>query len=120
MQRIARPRRYVSQAQLYAMLPILRYSDMRDAYILRFVGETHGPVLRKDRRRGQRDYTGPERRESRPAPKPSRAPLVDPVATSRPSGGVRVLGPAQAATRRSDATPRRRRHGRQRPPRPRH
>ncbi|HEY2319777.1 MAG TPA: hypothetical protein VGH67_15830 [Solirubrobacteraceae bacterium] len=122
MQRIARPRRYVSRVQLYAMLPVLRYSYERGAYVLRFVGEDRGPVLRKDRRRGRLAYSGPERRET------TSRPVIDPVVTSRPSGGVRVLGPTQgaakrssAATRtRSDATPRARRHGRQRPPRPRH
>ena len=126
MQRIARPRRYVSQVQLYAMAPVLRYSALRDAYVLRFVGETRGPVLRRERRRDQRAYAGPERRLTRPPLKPSKtskgatAQLVDPAVTSRPLGGVRVLGPAEAAARRSEATARRPRHGRQRPPRPRH
>ena len=51
MQKISRPRRYVSSLRLYAMLPALRYSHERGAYVLRLVGETRGPVLRKDRRR---------------------------------------------------------------------
>ncbi|MGZ4169591.1 MAG: hypothetical protein ACXVR1_00785 [Solirubrobacteraceae bacterium] len=99
--------------QLYAMLPILRYSYERGAYILRFVGENRGPVLRKDRRRGQSAYRGPERRAV------TVTPLIDPAQASRPSGGVRVLGPVEAGSKRPAAT-RRRQHGRQRPPRPRH
>ena len=97
------------------MRPVLRYSYERGAYVLRVVGENHGPVLRKNRRREKGAYLGSERRAG-----VVRAPLVDPVATSRPSGGVRVLGPAKAGAKRSDPTPRRRQHGRQRPPRPRH
>jgi hypothetical protein len=64
MQRIARPRRYVSPVLLYALFPFLRYSYDRSAYVLRFVGETKGPVLRRDRRSGQRDFRGDERREA--------------------------------------------------------
>ena len=107
------------------MRPVLRYSYERGAYVLRLVGENHGPVLRKNRRREKGGYLGTERRAAVVT-----ALLVDPVATTRPSGGVRVLGPApavakrvgpaQAVAKRSDATPRRRQHGRQRPPRPRH
>ncbi|MGZ4172032.1 MAG: SMC-Scp complex subunit ScpB [Solirubrobacteraceae bacterium] len=59
--------------QLYAMLPILRYSYERGAYILRFVGENRGPVLRKDRRRGQSAYRSPERRAV------TVTPLIDPA-----------------------------------------
>lgn len=97
------------------MRPVLRYSYERGAYVLRLVGESHGPVLRKDRRRANGTYLGTERRAV-----VATAPLIDPVATSRPAGGVRVLGPAEAVAKRRDATPRRRQHGRQRPPRPRH
>jgi len=61
------------------MRPVLRYSALRDAYVLRFIGETRGPVLRRERRRGQRDYTGPERRLSRPSRKMATASLVDPA-----------------------------------------
>ena len=137
MQKIARPRRYVSPLKLYAMLPALRYSYERGAYVLRFVGETHGPVLRKDRRSGGLAYSGPERRLAMDAP------AVDPALASRPTGGVRVVAktPATKAPRgskaptgsnaatgtnaatgssRPEANRRRPQHGRQRPPRPRH
>jgi hypothetical protein len=130
MQSFGRPRQYVSAARLYAMFPLLRFSHERGAYVLRFVGETRGPVLRKDRRRRrQREFTGPDRREGG----------VD-LEASRPMGGVRrvnvskttpgttdATSRAQAAPRASGATPRRtpsgpasrrRQHGRQRPPRP--
>ncbi|MFL5865348.1 MAG: hypothetical protein ACJ780_32040 [Solirubrobacteraceae bacterium] len=112
MQRIQRPRRYVSALQLYAMMPVLRYSYERGAYVLRVVGESRGPVLRKDRRRYQRAYNGSERRLD------ALETAIDPALTSRPVGGVRVLDRAQ--TRGRDPSPRRPQHGRQRPPRPRH
>jgi hypothetical protein len=126
----------VSAARLYAMFPALRFSYERGAYVLRFIGETRGPVLRKDRRRNQQEYAGPDRREGG----------VD-LAASRPRGNVRRIevgeaarrtagsaGTTGAATRapdstrppdstrrrpeRADPSPRRRQHGRQRPPRP--
>ncbi len=125
MQKIARPRRYVSPLKLYAMLPALRYSYDRGAYVLRFVGETHGPVLRKDRRRGRLAYAGPERRLAMDGL------AVDPAEASRPNGGVRVVAKTPAAkapagstapagSSRPEASRRRPQHGRQRPPRPRH
>jgi len=46
------------------MRPLLRYSDSRDAYVLRRVGHRVGPVLRRDRRRGQRAFDGPDLRAS--------------------------------------------------------
>jgi hypothetical protein len=43
--------------------PALRYSVTRDAYVLRGVGGSAGPVLRVDRRhRGSSPYDGAERR----------------------------------------------------------
>jgi len=62
----ARPRRYVSPALITATRPFLRYSDRRDAYVLRAVGGRMGPVLRPDRRRRKRriDWSGPERRRT--------------------------------------------------------
>ena len=59
---------------------LLRFSYERGAYVLRFVGETRGPVLRKDRRRNQQDYAGPDRREGG----------VD-LTASRPRGNVRRI-----------------------------
>jgi hypothetical protein len=129
MQSFGRPRRYVSPVRLYAMFPLLRFSYERGAYVLRFVGETRGPVLRKDRRRRRREFTGPDRR----------AGGLDLLA-SRPTGGVRRIEVSKhtaqdgnGATPRAQAAPRapaaqrraagasasrRRQHGRQRPPRP--
>jgi hypothetical protein len=143
MHSTARPRQYVSPARLYAMLPMLRFSYERGAYILRFVGETKGPVLRKDRRRRRREFAGDDRREGG----------VDPTLASRPVGSVRrieaprragqgtgaprraVEAPrrdagatgapssapeASSRPQRAEANRRRRQHGRQRPPRPHH
>jgi hypothetical protein len=45
------------------MRPLLRYSVSRDAYVLRWVGNTAGPVLKVDRRRHpQPPFGGLERR----------------------------------------------------------
>lgn len=128
IQSIGRPRQYVSAARLYAMFPLLRFSYERGAYVLRFVGESRGPVLRKDRRRRQQEFGGHDRREG----------AVDLLGSSRPLGSVRRIEAAEAPrrgaakgtadARKSEATPRRpegadanrrrRQHGRQRPPRP--
>jgi hypothetical protein len=120
------------------MFPVLRFSYERGAYVLRVVGETRGPVLRKNRRRRQNTFRGADRR----------AGAVDPVLASRPIGNVRRIEPgddvgrgavtakrAAAAvqpppapnrvpnTKRSraaqtQATRRRRQGGRQQPPHP--
>jgi hypothetical protein len=125
MQSIGRPRQYVSSARLYAMFPLLRFSYERGAYVLRFVGESRGPVLRKDRRQRAQEFTGPDRREG----------AVDLFESSRPLGSVRRIDaprrgaeatkaaarPSEKAHRGPDAAAanrRRRQHGRQRPPRP--
>ncbi|HTU96062.1 MAG TPA: hypothetical protein VMF14_09505 [Solirubrobacteraceae bacterium] len=128
MQSIERPRQYVSPARLYAMYPVLRFSYERGAYVLRFVGETRGPVLRKNRRRRQRAFSGGDRR----------AGGIDPILASRPVGNVRRIEPGSVATaaaespapparvpntkrsraEQSQATRRRRPEGRQQPPRP--
>jgi hypothetical protein len=42
--------------------PLFRYSLSRDAYVLRVVGNTRGPVLRRERRYKEREHAGPERR----------------------------------------------------------
>jgi hypothetical protein len=58
-----RPRRYIARHWLVMLKPMLRYSVTRDAYVLRGVGGSSGPVLRVDRRRrGSSSYEGAERR----------------------------------------------------------
>jgi hypothetical protein len=48
--------------------PLLAFDYGREAYVLRGFGGRHGPVLRKDRRRGgPAGYGGPERRAAQPA-----------------------------------------------------
>jgi hypothetical protein len=64
MQRIARPRRYISGGLIALLRPFLRYDYSRSAYVLRIVGERYGPVLREDRRRRQRAFQGSDRRGS--------------------------------------------------------
>ncbi len=62
MRRVPRTRHYVPPLKLAVMRPLLRHSQSRDAYVLRFVGNRVGPVLRRDLRRAQLPYDGPERR----------------------------------------------------------
>jgi hypothetical protein len=57
-----RPRRYVSKRTLNALRPLFRYSERREAYVLRVIGSYRGPVLKPDRRRDGVGYGGPERR----------------------------------------------------------
>ena len=64
MRTVKRPRRYVPRRWITVGRPILRYSEPRDAYVLRVVGRKWGPVLRSDRRRPRRLNEGPERRSS--------------------------------------------------------
>jgi hypothetical protein len=60
---IKRPRRYIAPHWLFLLKPALRYSATRDAFVLRVVGGTRGPVLRPDRRgRGGLAFIGRERR----------------------------------------------------------
>lgn len=66
MRTVKRPRRYVARHWLMLARPLLRYSDSRNAYILRLVGRRWGPVLRQDRRRAQ-GFDGVERRRTRVA-----------------------------------------------------
>ena len=43
--------------------PMFRYDHLRDAYVLRGVGDSVGPVLRPDRRLGQaQQFEGADRR----------------------------------------------------------
>jgi hypothetical protein len=46
-----RTRRYVAKHWFTLLSPALRYSYSRDAYVLRGVGRSMGPVLRVERRR---------------------------------------------------------------------
>ena len=62
MVRAQRSRHYVSRATLALARPLFRYSLSRDAYVLRVIGNTHGPVLRRERRNKEHQYGGPERR----------------------------------------------------------
>ena len=57
-----RPRRYINPWLLATLKPALRYSDFRDAYILRGIGNHVGPVIRPERRRKQVEFPGRDRR----------------------------------------------------------
>lgn len=46
MSRLQRPRREVWPVTISLAKPFLRYSATRDAYVLRVIGNQHGPVLR--------------------------------------------------------------------------
>jgi hypothetical protein len=59
-----RPRHYVSPATLALIRPLLRYSSTRDAYVVRFVGNHRGPVIRRERRSRAVQHAGPERRQA--------------------------------------------------------
>lgn len=67
----ARPRRYIPPLLLFPLRPLLRYSLTREAYVLRLVGGSLGPVLRpvrRDRRdRPEPAVEGVERRRARVA-----------------------------------------------------
>lgn len=67
MRAVTRPRRYVSRSSLLLMRPLLRYSVTRDAYVLRAVGRSYGPVLRVDRRHRKQPFDGVERRSTQMA-----------------------------------------------------
>jgi hypothetical protein len=63
MRSVGRPRRYVARYWLLLLKPALRYSTTRDAFVLRGIGNSRGPVLRPDRRkRQQRTFEGIDRR----------------------------------------------------------
>jgi len=145
MQSIGRPRQYVSSVRLYAMFPLMRFSYERGAYVLRFVGETRGPVLRKDRRRRQEKFGGADRRAggvdllaSRPVGNVRRIKPGDDAGRIEPGDAAERIPPGDTGRRstvsgetparvpntkrsraqQTRATPRRRPEGRQRPPRP--
>ena len=50
MRSAARPRRYIARHWLLVLRLALRYSATRDAFVLRVIGNSRGPVLRPDRR----------------------------------------------------------------------
>jgi hypothetical protein len=58
----------VGRLTLIIFRPLLRHSIGRDAYVLRVVGDSLGPVLREDHRRQQLPINGPDRRRSRAVP----------------------------------------------------
>jgi hypothetical protein len=62
-----RTRRYVAKNTLLLLSPFFRYSYSRDAFVLRGIGRSVGPVLRLDRRRLRdgRPLDGIERRAPR-------------------------------------------------------
>jgi hypothetical protein len=61
---VRRPRRFVDQRWLALLSPVFRYSNSRDAFLLRGIGGSVGPVLRPDRRLRQQSFHGVERRAS--------------------------------------------------------
>jgi hypothetical protein len=68
MRSTTRPRRYVARHWLLILRPVLRYSATRDAFVLRAVGSSRGPVLRPDRRRRRgQQFDGVERRRTQTA-----------------------------------------------------
>jgi hypothetical protein len=64
MRSVGRPRRYVAEHWLLLLKPVLRYSTTRDAFVLRGIGNSRGPVLRLDRRKRQQQlsFEGIDRR----------------------------------------------------------
>ncbi|HWY90167.1 MAG TPA: hypothetical protein VNY31_05790 [Solirubrobacteraceae bacterium] len=67
MRTAARPRRYVAQHWLMVLRPVFRYSTTRDAFVLRILGNSTGPVLRLDRRRSRQSFEGVDRRRTQVA-----------------------------------------------------
>ncbi len=61
-----RTRRYLAPHWLLLAKPVLRYSSTRDAFVLRLIGNSRGPVLRVDRRSrsGRQAFDGVERRSA--------------------------------------------------------
>ena len=64
-----RPRRYLARHWLVILRPVFRYSATRDAFVLRLIGNSTGPVLRLDRRRRRRSqsFEGVDRRRTQAA-----------------------------------------------------
>jgi len=65
MRSAERPRRYLARHWLLILRPLLRFSVTRDAFVLRGIGSSRGPVLRPERRRRrQRPFEGVDRRRA--------------------------------------------------------
>jgi hypothetical protein len=63
MRTMRRPRRYVARRWVTLLRPVLRYSRTREAFVLRAVGSSVGPVLRVERRAARRQaFSGADRR----------------------------------------------------------
>ena len=66
MRTVKRPRRYVARHWLALARPVFRFSEPRDAYVLRVIGRKWGPVLRMNRRERSRAFeSAADRRGSR-------------------------------------------------------
>ncbi len=66
MRSVPRPRHYLARHWILLARPALRWSVTREAFVLRGVGNSWGPVLRPDRRRASNvRWDGPERRRVR-------------------------------------------------------
>ena len=63
VRRTHRPRRVVSPKTVRALVPFYRYDDLRQAYILRGVGQWVGPVLRPREQTQTRTPDEPQRSE---------------------------------------------------------
>jgi hypothetical protein len=62
MRTARRTRRYIAPSLFVIVTPAFRYSRTRDAFVLRGVGSSFGPVLRIDRRSRQHQFNGADRR----------------------------------------------------------
>jgi hypothetical protein len=67
MRTVPRRRRFLASHWLSLLAPVLRYSNSRDAYVLRAIGNRMGPVLRVDRRLERRPLDGVDRRRAHAA-----------------------------------------------------
>jgi hypothetical protein len=63
MRTARRPRRYIAPSLFVILRPAFRYSRSRDAFVLRGLGSSIGPVMRVDRRSQQHQFRGADRRQ---------------------------------------------------------
>ena len=87
-----RRRRDVSRVFFFALRPVFRYSDPREAWILRFVGERYGPVLREPDARARRGARRAAAAAERARLGLSRLDQVPWAAAVRPRSVVLALG----------------------------